>query len=50
MSDKVMRQADSKGDQNLYHHSFDAGKRPCLKKGNILIITDLEINENGILN
>jgi hypothetical protein len=50
MSDKVMRQADSKGDQNLYHHSFDAGKRPCLKKGNMLIITNLEITENGILN
>ncbi len=50
ISDKVMRQADSKGDMNTYHHTFDPGKRPCVKKGNILIVNNLEINKNGILN
>lgn len=49
-SDKVLREYDGKGKVNIYHHQFDRGKRPCLKKGNNLIVTNLKINERGILN
>lgn len=50
LSDKVLQAGDKKGKMNVYHHDFDAGKRPATKKGNILIIGNLEINERGILN
>ena len=50
ISDKVIRDSDKKGKINIYHHDFDEGKRPAVKKGNILIVSNLEINERGILN
>ncbi len=49
ISDKVLREGDGKGKMNVYHHEFDAGKRPASKKGNILIVGNVEIDERGIL-
>lgn len=49
-SDKVLREWDAKGKLNLYEHDFDPAKRPAFKKGGILLITNLEIDERGILN
>lgn len=50
ISDKVLREGDKKGKMNVYHHEFDPGKRPASKKGNILVVGNLEIDERGILN
>lgn len=50
VSDKVLQEWDRKGKMNMYHHEFDPGKRPCTVKGKILIVSNLEINERGILN
>ena len=50
VSDKALREYDGKGKMNMYHHDFDPGKRPASVKGNILIISNLDINERGILN
>ena len=49
-SDKVMREWDAKGKLNLYEHDFDSGLRPAFRKGRIIIIANLKINERGILN
>jgi hypothetical protein len=50
ISDKIMQAGDHKGERHTYRHEFDAGKRPAVKKGNILIIANLSINRRGILN
>jgi ppGpp synthetase/RelA/SpoT-type nucleotidyltranferase len=50
LSDKIMRDGDAKGDENMYHHDFDPRQRTAFKQGNVLIVEDLEINERGILN
>lgn len=50
ISDKVLQEGDRKGKMNVYHHEFDPGKRPAAKKGNVLIVGNLEIDERGILN
>jgi hypothetical protein len=50
ISDKIMQRNDRKGKMNMYHHEFDRGKRPAFVKGNILIVSNLKIDERGILN
>jgi hypothetical protein len=50
LSDKIMQPGDHEGKKHTYRHEFDAGKRPAYKKGNILIIGNLKINQRGILN
>jgi hypothetical protein len=50
LSDKIMQPQDSKGTEHTYRHDFDSGKRPAVKKGNVLIINNLKINQRGILN
>jgi hypothetical protein len=49
-SDKILREWDQKGKLNIYRHEFDAGKRPAVVKGKILIISNVAINGHGILN
>lgn len=49
-SDKIMRSGDQKDEKHLYHHKFDAGKRPCVTKGEVLIVKNIKINERGLLN
>jgi N12 class adenine-specific DNA methylase/ppGpp synthetase/RelA/SpoT-type nucleotidyltranferase len=50
LSDKIMQAGDHKGTEHTYRHEFDPGKRPAVKKGNMLIIANLKINGRGILN
>lgn len=49
-SDKMMQPGDRKGRLNHYVHSFDAGKRPAVVKGDILIIGNIGWNRRGLLN
>lgn len=49
-SDKIIRAGDEKGEQNYYVHTFDPGRRPATVLGNILIISNIKLNERGILN
>jgi hypothetical protein len=49
-SDKVIQPGDEKGKINHYVHEFDAGKRPAVVKGDILVIGNIDWNERGILN
>ncbi|GEM_PF-2601409 len=50
LSDKIMRDGDHKGDNNLYRHEFDTGQRPVSVMGDIVVIENIEWNERGILN
>ncbi|WP_409029443.1 helicase-related protein [Gracilimonas sediminicola] len=50
VSDKILRDYDRKGKMNVYHHEFDEMRRPAFLKGKILIVSNLDIDERGILN
>ena len=49
-SDKIMKPGDHKGKEHYYYHNFDKGKRPVSVLGHVLIISDIKVNERGILN
>ncbi|WP_020402799.1 zincin-like metallopeptidase domain-containing protein [Gracilimonas tropica] len=49
-SDKVIQEGDRKGKVNHYVHEFDAGKRPAVVKGDVLIIGNIEWDARGLLN
>ncbi|MFH5833737.1 zincin-like metallopeptidase domain-containing protein [Halalkalibaculum sp. DA384] len=49
-SDKVIQPGDEEGKINHYVHEFDAGKRPAVVKGDILIVGNIDWNGRGLLN
>lgn len=49
-SDKVIQEGDRKGMVNHYVHEFDAGKRPAVVKGDVLVIGNIEWDARGLLN
>lgn len=49
-SDKVIQEGDRKGKINHYVHDFDAGKRPAVVKGDVLIIGNVDWDARGLLN
>ena len=49
-SDKIMKPGDRKGKPHYYVHDFDKGKRPASVFGHALVISNVEIDERGILN
>lgn len=49
-SDKVIQEGDQKDKTNHYVHDFDAGKRPAVVKGDVLIIGNIEWDARGLLN
>lgn len=49
-SDKKIEPGDKKGHPKLYKHTFDPGKRPVSLIDGILVISNIEIDERGILN
>jgi len=49
-SDKIMKPGDKKGKTHYYVHDFDKNKRPATVFGHVLVISNVEIDERGILN
>jgi len=49
-SDKIIREGDAKGELNYYVHDFDAGERPTVVKGDIMIVGNIDWNKRGLLN
>ncbi|TYP92085.1 Antirestriction protein ArdC [Fodinibius salinus] len=49
-SDKIMQEGDQEGMFNYYVHEFDAGKRPAVVKGDIMIVGNIDWNKRGLLN
>jgi len=49
-SDKIMKSGDRKGKSHYYVHEFDKRKRPASVLGHVLVISNIKIDERGILN